>query len=365
MSKTWSPPLLVIMLTLPLPAFATALDQVPNPRKSYGGWVSDTANLFSPSTETELNRLINGLEQRTTAELAVVTVPNTQGYASPKAFTTQLFNYWGIGKAKKNNGILFLISVGDRRVEIETGKGLGSQLPDARVAQIINTQITPRFREGDFEGGTLAGVRQLIAELERGVASGTSRSGVGFALVAGSLLLVGIWWLGLAWQLSRRPLYLRSGSSGQRAMELKQLDQRNGGVRLFLYGGSLLLGVFGAIVSQNLWVSLLPLIAIFATDRTLQLRRGIPFHSVRCERCRQPMQQIKPTELHSYLSKPESFAHSQGMAYYYGWLCPTCRGVSTLVAEKPLFSFGDSDGSSGDSDFGGGSSDGGGAGGSW
>lgn len=259
MSKTWSALLLVIVLILPLPAFAIALDQVPNPRQSYGGWVSDTANLFSPSTETELNRLIDGLEQRTTAELAVVTVPNTQGYASPKAFTTQLFNYWGIGKADQNNGILFLISVGDRRVEIETGNGLGSQLPDARVAQIINTQITPRFREGDFEGGTLAGVRQLIVELERGVASGTSRSRVGSAgpavtvtegsladtsLLEGILLLLGIGGLGLGWQSTRRPLYLRSGSSGQRARELKQLDQRNGGVRLFLYGGSLLLGVF-------------------------------------------------------------------------------------------------------------------------
>lgn len=304
--------------------------------------------------ETELNRLIDGLEQRTTAELAVVTVPNTQGYASPKAFTTQLFNHWGIGKAEQNNGILFLISVGDRRVEIETGNGLGSQLPDTRVAQIINTQITPRFREGDFEGGTLAGVRQLIAELERGVASGISRSRVGSAgptvtategslatidtsLLEGILLLLGIGGLGLGWQSTRRPLYLRSGSSGQRARELKQLDQRNGGVRLFLYGGSLLLGVFGVIVSQHLLVFLLPLMAIFATDGTLRFRRGIPFHSVECERCRQPMQRIKPTELHSYLSEPEFVAHSRGRAYYYGWLCPTCRGVSTLVAEKPFF----------------------------
>ncbi|MEN9223331.1 MAG: TPM domain-containing protein, partial [Thermostichus sp. BF3_bins_97] len=99
MPKAWAAVLLGVVLLLPQSVLAIAVEQVPNPRQSYGGWVSDTANILSSSTERELDRLITQLEQRTGAEMAVVTVPNTQGYATPKAFTTQLFNHWGIGKA--------------------------------------------------------------------------------------------------------------------------------------------------------------------------------------------------------------------------------------------------------------------------
>jgi uncharacterized protein len=203
MPKVWAAVLLVVSL-LPQPAWAITLQQVPNPRRQYGGWVSDTANILSSSTENELNRLITQLEQRTGAEMAVVTVPNTQGYATPKAFTTQLFNYWGIGKAGRNNGVLFLVSVGDRRIEIETGRGLTTLLPDSQVQQIIDQQILPRFRAGDFDGGTLAGVRQLASALQ-GQQASTSLSpatvpqavGAGSLAVAqssleGILLLLGI-----------------------------------------------------------------------------------------------------------------------------------------------------------------------------
>ncbi len=98
--------------------------------------------------------------------MAVVTVPETAPAASPKTFATELFNKWGIGKKGKDNGVLFLISVGDRRVEIETGYGVEGILPDAKVGNIINTQIIPRFKKGDFEGGTLAGTKALVVILE-------------------------------------------------------------------------------------------------------------------------------------------------------------------------------------------------------
>lgn len=76
----------------------------------------------------------------------MVTVPETVPANSPKAFTTQLFNYWGIGKADQDNGVLFLVSTGDRRVEIETGYGIESILPDAQVGNIIDTKITPQLK---------------------------------------------------------------------------------------------------------------------------------------------------------------------------------------------------------------------------
>jgi uncharacterized protein len=118
---------------------------------------------------TELNRIISELEAKNGTEIAVVTVAKTAPSPTPKAFATELFNYWNIGKQGQDNGVLFLVSVADRRVEIETGYGVEGVLPDARVGNIIETKITPRFKQGDFDGGILAGTQSLVAVLEGGV----------------------------------------------------------------------------------------------------------------------------------------------------------------------------------------------------
>ena len=123
--------MLLGILFSPASTQAITVDEVPNPRATYGGWVSDTADILSDSTEAQLNKMISELEAKNGAEIAVVTVNETAPYPSPKAFTTKLFNHWGIGKKDINNGALYLISVGDRRVEIETGYGLTKIVPDA------------------------------------------------------------------------------------------------------------------------------------------------------------------------------------------------------------------------------------------
>lgn len=149
----------------PLAAQALTVEEVTNPRTDHGGWVTDRANILSDATETNLNQMISNLEQADGTEVAVVTVPETSPADSPKAFATQLFNYWGIGKAESDNGVLFLVSTGDRRVEIETGYGIESILPNAQVKNIIDTQITPQYKQGDYDRGTLDGTQALISAL--------------------------------------------------------------------------------------------------------------------------------------------------------------------------------------------------------
>ncbi|MEQ9625401.1 TPM domain-containing protein [Coleofasciculus chthonoplastes] len=150
----------------PYLSYALNIQDVPNPQQVNGTWVTDMANILSDSTETKLNQMISELEAQNGTEIAVVTVPETAPLASPKAFTTELFNHWGIGKANEDNGVLFLVSVGDRRVEIETGYGIEPILPDAQVGHIIENKITPRFKQGDFDGGVLAGTKALVKILQ-------------------------------------------------------------------------------------------------------------------------------------------------------------------------------------------------------
>ncbi|MEP1060444.1 MULTISPECIES: TPM domain-containing protein [Cyanophyceae] len=156
----------LFMISTPLMSLAVTVESVLNPRQTDGGWVSDTANILNASTENKLNQAISQLEAKNGTEIAVVTVPKTSPSETPKAFATQLFNHWKIGKAGQNNGVLFLISKGDRRVEIETGYGIEAILPNAQVSEMIQQKIVPSFKQGNFDQGTLNGTNALITTLE-------------------------------------------------------------------------------------------------------------------------------------------------------------------------------------------------------
>ena len=159
-------PFTLAFVLFPFASLAVDVKDVPNPRQVNGTWVTDMAQMLDEPTEAQLNSIITQLERKNGTEIAVVTVPETAPSASPKEFTTKLFNYWGIGKKGKDNGVLFLISQNERRVEIETGYGMEAILPDAKVGKIIDTQILPRFKQSDFNGGTLAGTKALVVAIE-------------------------------------------------------------------------------------------------------------------------------------------------------------------------------------------------------
>jgi len=166
--------LLLISIAL---AEAETLDEVINPKQVRNEWVSDMAGVISDGTEQELNSLIDNLEKKTTAEIAVVTVQRTDG-RTPKEFATELLNKWGVGKKGKDNGLLVLLVVEARRIEVETGYGVEGDLPDGKVGAILDANVIPRFREGDFGGGILAGVRAMAELIEAGALEAAPPPGV-------------------------------------------------------------------------------------------------------------------------------------------------------------------------------------------
>ena len=135
--------LITTLILANIPSYALTVNEVPNPRQQNGGWVTDMVDMLSPQAENQLNQMISNLEKQNGTEIAVVTVPTTKPSPSPKGFTAQLFNTWGIGKKGENNGILFLISKGDRRTEIERGIGITKILPNAKGSGFIIEQVSP------------------------------------------------------------------------------------------------------------------------------------------------------------------------------------------------------------------------------
>lgn len=129
------------------------------------GRVVDAANLLTPEQEAALDAKLAALQQGSTRQLVVATVPDLQGL-SIEDYGYQLGRHWGIGQAGANNGVVLIVAPNDRRVRIEVGYGLEGILTDALSSRIINDAITPRFREGDFPGGINAGVDAIIAQLQ-------------------------------------------------------------------------------------------------------------------------------------------------------------------------------------------------------
>jgi uncharacterized protein len=179
--------LLVGALVLSAVVGAETLEEVINPKQARHEWVSDMAGVIDNDTQRRLNALIDHLEQQTSAEIAVVSIWRTDG-RTPKEFATALLNLWGVGKQGKDNGILVLLVLESRRIEVETGYGVESILPDGKVGEILRTHVVPRFKQGDFGGGLLAGVQRMASVIAGEPLEETSRSPVqpAFPLVATS-----------------------------------------------------------------------------------------------------------------------------------------------------------------------------------
>ncbi|MEM6926540.1 MAG: TPM domain-containing protein [Myxococcota bacterium] len=128
------------------------------------GRVVDEAGLLSARTEQALVADLAGLEAQTGAQLVVVTLPDLQGYPIEE-FGYQLGRHWGIGRADEDDGVLLIVAEAERKVRIEVGYGLEGVLTDAWSSVTIRRVIVPRFRQGDFDGGVLAGSRAIVEQL--------------------------------------------------------------------------------------------------------------------------------------------------------------------------------------------------------
>ena len=128
------------------------------------GRVVDDAHILSDSTKQALTQKLAGLEAANSRQLVVVTLPSLQGFEISD-YGYQLLRHWGIGQKGINNGALLIVAPTERRVRIEVGYGLEPILTDAFSSVVIQTQISPRFKQGDYDGGVSAGVDALVQQL--------------------------------------------------------------------------------------------------------------------------------------------------------------------------------------------------------
>ncbi len=125
------------------------------------GYVSDFAGVLTDEQSADLNYKLSEFHASTSNDIAVAVIQSL-GDENIDSYAEKLFKEWGIGNKDKDNGVLLLVAIQDRKLRIETGYGLEGALPDATAAKIISQTITPAFKQGAYYDGIDRGVDQII-----------------------------------------------------------------------------------------------------------------------------------------------------------------------------------------------------------
>lgn len=269
-------------------------------------FVSNPDGILSPQGEAEINRALRQVHAQTSAEFVVVTVDDLD--RDIDEFATALFREWGLGKKDTNNGLLLLISKDSREMVFRTGVGVEGLLPDGLLGSIIRKEIAPRFREGDYDGGVLAGVNKINeilldpdarAEIMSRYANDATDDNVGEDLFTFYLYLCAFMAIISLLMLGGALL----GSRGKDRYAKYQAVNK-------IYPGVLFMSFIGLGMPL---IALLPLLLI-----RHRLRRGPHY----CQKCGTAMQLIDEQHDNDFLSHAQDLEEQIGSIDYDVWVCP-------------------------------------------
>jgi uncharacterized protein len=126
----------------------------------WGVRVHDEAGVLSEEAVHSLESQLAQFQDSTTNQMAILIIPSLDGEVL-EDYSLRVAEKWQLGQKGRDNGILILIAIQDRKMRIEVGYGLEGALPDATCAQIIRNEMAPNFRRGDYDAGVTAAVEAI------------------------------------------------------------------------------------------------------------------------------------------------------------------------------------------------------------
>jgi uncharacterized protein len=136
-----------------------AAETLPPPPTAY---FNDYAGLVSAADAQRLDAKLREFAAQTSTQVVVAVFPSLPS-PSLEDFTIRAAESWRVGRKDWDNGAVFFVFVNDRKMRIETGYGLEGALPDQLAGRILDEQVRPRFRAGDWTGGIEAGIDGILA----------------------------------------------------------------------------------------------------------------------------------------------------------------------------------------------------------
>lgn len=271
-------------------------------------FVSNPDGILSAEAEATINAMLQKLMQQTSAEVVCVAVDDLD--TDIDDFATDLFRSWGIGKKDKNNGVLLLIAMDQRSVVIRTGTGVEGLLPDGLCGSIIRANITPSFRRGDYDGGTIGAMADISGILSTPEAreeimskyanNASADSGVGadmFKLYLGLCAIITVICL---FMLAVQYMSARKLPRYQKYLKANELYS------VFLFASFLGLGMpLLAFIPLAMW------------------RRNLRYGTHLCPDCGTKMSLLDEATDNDYLNRAQDIEEKIGAVDYDVWLCPT------------------------------------------
>lgn len=123
--------------------------------------VNDYTGTLSSSQKQQLEQKLVAFDDSTSTQIAIAILKSVGDY-DINDYAQQLGRKWGVGSQGKNNGIMIVVAIGDRKISIQTGYGVEGALPDVYAKRIIENDIKPYFKAGDYYGGLNAGTTSII-----------------------------------------------------------------------------------------------------------------------------------------------------------------------------------------------------------
>ncbi|OSB06753.1 TPM domain-containing protein, partial [Clostridium botulinum] len=138
---------LIMTLIMTFPMLIKAQTNFPQPTSLK--YVNDYVGVMDDATRGEIVAIGDELEKKTGAQATVVVI-NSLGGSDIESYTNNLFRQWGIGQRNKNNGLMILLSVNDRKWRVEVGKGLEGAITDSYSSKVMDNVAKPLLKEGKY-----------------------------------------------------------------------------------------------------------------------------------------------------------------------------------------------------------------------
>lgn len=284
-------------------------------------YVTDMASVLSPQARAQADSILASIWRTTSAEPVVAIVPDLSDIEANE-YATQLFTEWGIGKADKDNGVLLLISINDRKAVIRTGYGAEGVMPDVLASNIIRHDLAPHFKQQDYNGGVLAALgsmhkimtdpaarEELMSAQANDAAANQAQEGdfFGFYLTLCALFTVALsFWLIYTWVQARR----------QPTAQAYALYEK---LRVPLMAASALTLGMALPAYLVLWL----------------LMRHVRLHKRLCPNCSTRMNRVDEVNDNLYLTPAQDAEERLNSVDYDVWLCPSCHETDIIPYVNP------------------------------
>lgn len=315
--------LLLLLLLTAISTHAMKVTDVANVHLSdRTRYVSDNAGVLSATSVARIDSLLASAWRSSSAEPVVVIVPDLSG-DDIDTYATELFELWGIGKKDRDNGVLMLISINDRKACIRTGYGAEEFMPDVLASNIIRNVMAPNFRKGDYDTGVVEATRVLSTALSSPEAREALMSDHANDSAATSgnddddffavyLALAVVAAAGLTILVLATYINTRREPTAQAYGKLQRFSLP-----------CLVIGLFGLGI---------PLVAYLVL---VLLMRHIRLHKRLCPNCGTRMGRVDEDNDNNYLTQSQDAEEHLDSVDYDVWLCPSCGETDIIPYVNP------------------------------